>query len=100
MGRGLSPLEKRILEWLSGNKPADNGSRDFNWCRHPAFRGKCGRASAPTLSRALRRLEARGLIARSWSGSDHSGHVRVELIRDPPAKSIGIAADAEGGATA
>ena len=80
MGRGLSSLQRRILAWVTENPPIDNGFRDYNWCRHPAFRGERGVASAPALSRALRRLEARGLIVRSWTGPLGSGHVRVELV--------------------
>jgi DNA-binding MarR family transcriptional regulator len=96
MGRGLSLLEREVLAWLSENPPLDNGSRDFNWERHPTFRGEGGVASAPALSRALRRLEARGLIARSWSGPDHSGRVRAELARDAAG---GSAPELAGGAT-
>ena len=100
MGRGLSPLQRRILEWIRENPPLDNGAPDYNWDRHPRFKGERSPISAPALSCALRRLEGRGLIARSWSGPDHSGHVRVELVRDAPVRFSSCASDPAGGATA
>jgi len=99
MGRGLSQLERGVLAWLSRNPPTDDGSRDYNWERHPDFKGAGGVASPPALSRALRRLEARGLIVRSWSGPDHSGRVRVELLRDARHVADGTAPELAGGAT-
>lgn len=78
MGRGLSDLQRRVLSWIAENPPADNGARDYNWDRHPDF----GASFPAALSRALRNLERRGLVLRSWSDPSAKGHTRVELTPD------------------
>ena len=71
MGRGLSELQRRILAWVEAH-PVESWYRDgggrgplvykSNWRGHPDFG-----ASPQAVSRALRRLEDRGLVKRGYA---------------------------------
>ena len=95
MGHGLSPTQRKILAFVTENPPADNGSCDWNWDRRPYFG-----ASAQSLSRALRGLEERGLVTRSWSGPNHRGRLRVELVHHTPSEIRSCGSSAAGGEAA
>ena len=78
MSRGLGVHQRKILSWLFDKESAFYYRKRNNWYPGKFHAGNWSTTDRAVYSRALRRLEERGLIERENSifGNDYPGHKR------------------------
>jgi hypothetical protein len=94
MGKGLSPLQRDVLAVLE-NYPAFEQLNDFRaWARPQDILARLEReptkSNRAALSRTLRRLYVRRLVAKSLGGSCNAGN-SFRYVRIADRKKAGIA---------